>query len=204
MSGMIVGRTMRVGLTGETASMASREIVVVGASAGGVEALRAFVSALPRDLPAAVLVVLHLPRSSASALHKILSRSGPLPAGQAADGEAVRPGCVYVAPPDHHLLLRDGSVALTRGPQENGHRPAIDPLFRSAARHYGPRAVGVILSGTLDDGASGLAAIARRGGTAAVQDPAEALYPGMPVAALEQVPTAFVARAAELARTVAS
>ena len=175
-----------------------RNIVAVGASAGGVEALRALVGGLPPDYPGAVLVVLHIPRDSPSALPAILGRSGPLPAAHAVDGEPVRSGRIYVAPNDHHLLLIDGRLRLTRGPAENGHRPAVDPLFRSVARAAGPRAVGVVLSGSRDDGAAGLASVAGRGGTTVVQEPSDALYPGMPEAALAQVAADHVLPAAKL------
>jgi two-component system chemotaxis response regulator CheB len=164
-----------------------RDIVAVGASAGGVEALRGLVAGLPPDFPGAVLVVLHIPRDAPSALPAILDRSGPLPAQQAADGEPVRRGRIYVAPNDRHLLLFDGHLRLTRGPAENGHRPAVDPLFRSVARAAGRRAVGVVLSGSRDDGAAGLASIAAVGGITVAQEPSDALYPGMPTAALTAV-----------------
>jgi two-component system chemotaxis response regulator CheB len=172
--------------------MPNRDVVVIGASAGGVEALRAFVGGLPSDLPAAVLVVLHVPRSTPSALPSILDRSGPLKAATAVDGEPLTDGRIYVAAVDHHMLIIDGRVRLSRGPSENGHRPAIDPLFRSAAQAYGARTVGVVLSGSRDDGAAGLAAIVDSGGIAVVQDPADALHPSMPHAALEQVSTDHV------------
>jgi two-component system, chemotaxis family, protein-glutamate methylesterase/glutaminase len=175
-----------------------RDIVAAGASAGGVEALRSMVGGLPPDYAGVVLVVLHIPRDAPSALPAILDRCGPLPAVQARDGEAVRPGRIYVATNDHHLLLIDGHLRLTRGPAENGHRPAIDPLFRSVARAAGPRAVGVVLSGSRDDGAAGLASIAARGGTTVVQDPADALYAGMPEAALAHVTADHVLPAAKL------
>ncbi len=163
-------------------------VVVVGASAGGVEALRTFVAALPADLPAAVVVVLHIPPDAPSALAAILDRSGPLPARTVTHAERLRGGTVYAAPADHHVLLVDGHLHLSRGPRENGHRPALDPLFRSAAVEFGPCAIGVVLSGNRDDGAAGLAVLARQGGTAFAQDPSEALYPGMPGNAANLVP----------------
>jgi two-component system, chemotaxis family, protein-glutamate methylesterase/glutaminase len=173
-------------------------LIAMGASAGGVEALRSVVAGFPPSLPAAVLVVLHLPADAPSALPAILSRAGPLPAERAEDGQRPVPGRIYVAPANRHLLVLDGRLRLSLGPTENGHRPAVDPLFRSAARSWGAGAIGVVLSGARDDGAAGLCAIVRRGGTAVVQDPADALHPSMPLAALEQVETATVAPAAKL------
>ncbi len=164
-----------------------RDIIVIGASAGGVEALSQLVGQLPADLPASIFVVLHLPVHIPSLLPQILDRRGPLPVGHPADGESIRPERIYIAPPDFHLLLEPDRIRLIRGPRENGHRPAVDPMFRSAARSFGPRVVGVVLSGTLDDGTAGLAAIKQQGGLAIVQDPAEALYSGMPRSALESV-----------------
>ena len=164
-----------------------RDIIVIGASAGGVEALSQLARHLPADLPAAVFVVLHVPPYSPGLLPRILSRSRTLPASHPADGEAIRNGRITIAPPDHHLLLEGGRIRLTRGPRENGHRPAVDPLFRTAACSFGPRVVGVVLSGTLDDGTAGLAAIKQRDGVAVVQDPDEALYTGMPRSAMESV-----------------
>ena len=175
----------------------------MGASAGGVEALRAVVAGFPPDLPAVVLVVLHVPADAPSALPAILSRSGPLPAERAVDGQRPVPGRIYVAPADRHLLVLEGRLRLSLGPTENGHRPAVDPLFRSAARSQGRGVIGVVLSGARDDGAAGLCAIVRRGGTAVVQDPADALHPSMPRAALEQVDAARVAPAAKLGPVLA-
>lgn len=167
--------------------MPGHDIVVVGASAGGVETLVKLVEKLPADLPASVFVVLHIPAQNPSLMPEILSRSGRLKAVHPRDGEAIQQGCIYIAPPDLHLLVEQGHVHLLRGPKENRHRPAIDPLFRSAAAAYGPRVVGVVLTGSLDDGTAGLLAIKRLGGIAIVQDPADALYPSMPLNALEHV-----------------
>src|SRR5258708_10179011 len=172
--------------------MPGHDIIVIGASAGGVETLTRLVKALPADLPAAVFVVLHVSRHSNSALPKILSRAGKLPATHPRDGQAIVHGQIYVAPPDFHLLIREGSVHLVRGPTENGNRPAIDPLFRTAARAYGPRVVGVVLTGLLDDGSAGLYAIKSRGGVAVVQDPDDAVHGGMHGSAIENVKVAPV------------
>lgn len=175
-----------------------RDVVVVGASAGGVEALRAMVAGLPADLPAAILVVLHLPAGGTSALPEILARVCPLSVAGGRDGEPLRTGHVYVARPDHHLLTVDERVALSHGPTENGHRPAIDALFRSAVVAHGPAVTGVLLSGVLDDGVAGLSAIAGVGGTVIVQDPADALYRGMPDHALRLLTPDHVVPAAEI------
>jgi two-component system chemotaxis response regulator CheB len=164
-----------------------RDLVVIGASAGGVDTLVRLVSGLPRDLPAAVCVVLHIAPTSPSALAQILHRSGPLSCRQASDGDPLRPGEILVAPPDRHLVIEDNHVRLTVGPRENGHRPAVDTLFRSAASERDGRVIGVVLSGNRDDGTVGLAAIKARGGAAIVQDPDEALYAGMPSNALAHV-----------------
>ena len=155
-----------------------RDIVVVGASAGGVEALGTLVPGLPPELPAAVFVVLHVSPGGTSVLPQILSRKTRLQVSSARDGEAIERGHIYVAPPDHHLLMEADRVVVTRGPRENGVRPAIDPLFRSAARAYGSRVIGAVLSGTLDDGTAGLKMIADAGGACLVQS--DAIYPSMP------------------------
>lgn len=170
-----------------TSGAVGHDIVVIGASAGGVEALSTIVSSLPGDLPAAVFVVLHLAPGAISVLPEILSRRGPLEAVHPADGAEIERGRLYVAPPDHHLLIAENIVRVSRGPKENGHRPAIDPLFRTAARTYGPQVVGAVLSGNLDDGTIGLREVGRHGGATIVQDPEDALYPSMPVHAIEEV-----------------
>ena len=157
-----------------------RGVIAVGASAGGIEALKQLSASLSPDLPYAVLITLHMAAASPSVLAQIIDRSGPLPATQAVDGEHLRAGHVYVAVPDRHLLVRDHRIVVSRGPTEDGHRPAINPLMRSAAVAFGPRAIGVLLSGVLDDGVLGLAAIRSRGGVTVVQDPDDALFPDMP------------------------
>jgi len=176
--------------------MSSFAVIVVGASAGGLEPLRQIIQDLPVGLPAAVLVVLHI--GSASALPAILSRTGSLSAHHPVDGEALLPGRIYVAPPDLHLIVEDERVYLRRDPQENGHRPAIDPLFRSASLAYGPRTIGVVLSGALDDGAVGLALIKHKGGIAIVQDPDEAMFDSMPRSVLDLVDPDWVLPAARI------
>jgi two-component system chemotaxis response regulator CheB len=173
-------------------------VIVIGASAGGVEALQTLARGLPTDLDAAVFVVLHIPPFSRSRLPEILNRIGRLPARPAEDGEPIAPGRIYVAPPDRHLLVRLGRVELSKGPRENHSRPAIDPLFRSAARAYGSRAIGVVLSGALYDGSAGLLAVKARGGVAIVQDPDEAMAAGMPLSALRLVDVDHVAPAEEI------
>ncbi|QAT82222.1 CheB methylesterase [Corallococcus coralloides] len=167
--------------------MQRHDIIVIGASMGGVEALTALARQLPRDLAACVLLVLHVPAQHRSYLPEILSRSGPLPAHHPKDGEPLSQGRIYVAPNDRHLLVESDRVRVLKGPKENGHRPAVDPLFRSAASTYGSRVVGVVLTGALDCGTSGLMAVKREGGLAVVQDPRDALCPDMPRSALELV-----------------
>jgi two-component system chemotaxis response regulator CheB len=176
-----------------------RNIVVVGASAGGIEALSALLALLPADFPAAIFVVVHVSADSPGVLPTILARAGVLPVETARDGVAILPGRVYVALPDRHLLLEQGYIRITRGPKENRFRPAIDPLFRSAAQAYGERVIGVVLSGSLDDGTAGLWAIKDRGGLAIVQEPGEATYPSMPLSALRSVEVDHRVTIAEMA-----
>lgn len=175
-----------------------RDLIVIGASAGGVEALSELMQRLPANLPAAIFVVLHLSPQATSHLAEILSFRGPLRATQPRDGEAIQPGHIYVAPPDRHLLLEVGRVRVVRGPKENGFRPAVDPLFRSAALAYGSRVIGVVLTGALDDGSAGLWAIKRYGGMAVVQDPREAKFPSMPASALDYVQVDYCLPIAEI------
>jgi two-component system chemotaxis response regulator CheB len=180
----------------------NRDIVVVAASAGGLQPLRTLLSELPADLPAAVLVVLHVPTTGGRALPGILDRSGPLSAAAASDGERVQRGRVYVAPPDRHLLLIRDDVRLSHGPRQNGVRPAADPLFRSAALHAGPRVTAVVLSGTLDDAALGSATVERLGGQVVVQDPRDADYDSMPRSTIAVTDQPIVVPAVALAKEV--
>lgn len=182
----------------EESFAAGRDIIVVGASAGGVQALCNLMEGLPPGLPASVFVVLHIAPHGHSALPAILSRTGCLPASHPIDGERIEPGRVYVAPPDRHLAIDDGRIHLSRNASENGHRPAVDVLFRTAARAFGPRVVGVVLTGNLDDGTAGLAIIKRCGGVAVVQDPREADYPSMPECAIANVEVDHVLPVAEI------
>jgi two-component system chemotaxis response regulator CheB len=183
-------------------SEAHHDVVVIGASAGGVEALQRLMASIDDQLHAAFFVVLHLPTNAHSFLPKILSRTGCMPVQHAEHGLAPQPGHVYVAPPDSHLLLKHGAMHLLRGPTENGHRPAIDPLFRSAAESHGSRVIGIVLSGVLDDGTNGLLAIASHGGLTVAQDPDDALYPSMPKSAIDTVPVDMVAPADEIGRAL--
>lgn len=175
----------------------SESIVVLGASAGGVQSLQAVVGGLPGDVPGAVFVVLHIAGSQPSSLPEILTGSGPLPACHPTNGQKIATGQIYVAPPDHHLLIDRDSIAVTKGPKENRFRPSIDALFRSAAYNYGHQVIGVVLSGALDDGTSGLWSIKRLGGLTVVQDPTEASYDSMPLSAMAQVQVDYQKPAAD-------
>jgi two-component system, chemotaxis family, protein-glutamate methylesterase/glutaminase len=176
-----------------------RDVILVGASAGGVDAITRLVASLPADLHAAVLIVLHMapefPRSSFAAR---LNSVGPLRVAEALDGELIQKNRVYLCVPDRHLLLDGGRIRLSRGPKENHARPCVDALFRSAAQACGPRAIGIVLTGQLDDGTAGLWAIKDRGGLALVQDPAEALYRSMPASALRQVAVDYTLKISEM------
>jgi two-component system chemotaxis response regulator CheB len=167
--------------------LTGHDIVVIGTSAGGLKALSAVISVLPADFGAAVFVVQHLAPDKKSYLPKLLGDISDLPVSSPADGETFLPGHVYVAAPDHHLLLNGDRIRVMRGPQENRFRPSIDALFRSAARSFGSRVIGVVLTGYLDDGTVGLQTIKKRGGITVVQDPDEAEYPSMPRIALRYV-----------------
>lgn len=179
--------------------MPNRDIVAIGASAGGVGALLYLAERLPADLPAAILVTLHLPSHRRSVLDELLSRAGPLPAKFATDGERLKHGQIYIAPPDRHLLVETERLLLASGPRENNSRPALDPMLRSVAVCCGARAVGVVLTGTLGDGASGLWAIGRCGGVSVVQHPDDAAFPEMPENALRMIQPDHVVRLKDMA-----
>lgn len=182
--------------------MPRRDIIVIGGSAGALPGLIQVVGQLPADLPAALFVVIHFSPQSRSHLSAILSRAGSLPAVDARDGEAILPGRIYVAQPDRHMLIQDGHIYLQRGARENRFRPAIDPLFRSAARAHRSRVIGVLLSGQLSDGVMGLMAIRLQGGVAIVQDPREAPSPSMPRTALEHDAVDYTLPVQEMAAAI--
>jgi two-component system, chemotaxis family, protein-glutamate methylesterase/glutaminase len=184
--------------------MPERDIVVMGASAGGVEALRETVRGLRPDIRASFFIVLHFPPFQKSHLPGILSRVGPLPAVHPNNGDVIQLRHIYVAPPDRHLLVRDGRIELWRGPKENYTRPAINPLFKSAAETYGPRVIGVILTGLLDDGTAGLIEIKRRGGIGVVQDPDEAMFSSMPISALKRDHVDYSVKLSEMAKLLST
>ena len=179
-------------------------VVAMGASAGGVTALTQLVASLPADLPAAVMVVLHITATGPSLLPEILTRAGDLPARHATDGDAIEACRIYVAPPDQHLLVDGATVRVTRSPRENGVRPSVDLLFRSVARGRGSRSVAVVLSGMLDDGTAGLAAVGERGGRTIVQDPDDAIFPSMPENAKRYAAPEFVVPVSEMGALIAS
>ncbi|HKY41820.1 MAG TPA: chemotaxis protein CheB [Pyrinomonadaceae bacterium] len=179
--------------------MATRDTIVIGASAGGVQALTKLVGALPPNLPAAVFIVLHIRPDAPSLLPSILSRESKLKVTHPVDGEEIKRGRVYVAPPDHHLLLEPGYVRLVHGPKENLHRPSIDALFRSAARFAGTRTIGVVLTGARDDGTAGMRWIKQRGGIAIVQDPSEAPFPSMPLSVMRDIKVDYSLPLSEIA-----
>jgi two-component system, chemotaxis family, protein-glutamate methylesterase/glutaminase len=184
--------------------MSMRRIVVIGTSAGALDALRVVIPALPSDFPAPICIVVHTSPQSPGILGSILARATTLHAANATDGERLRAGRIYVAPPDFHLTVEPGRVRVTRGPRENGFRPAIDPLFRSAAQVFGPGAIGVILTGNLDDGVAGLWAIKQLGGAVVIQDPADAMFPALPTHAMRHVPTEHVLPLADIASRLVS
>jgi two-component system, chemotaxis family, protein-glutamate methylesterase/glutaminase len=165
--------------------MIPRDIVVVGASAGGIEVIAAILRDLPADFPASMFIVVHIAPQSPGYLAEIFDRAGPLPVANARNGEVFARGRVYLAPPDRHLVLEaTGHTRVARGPRVNRARPAVDPLFQSAARAFGQRVIGVVLSGGLDDGSAGLRSIKMCGGTTVVQEPLDATVTSMPMHAL--------------------
>ncbi|QPC81732.1 chemotaxis protein CheB [Phototrophicus methaneseepsis] len=178
------------------------DIIVIGASAGGVEALIQLVQSLPADLPAAMFIVLHVASGGASVLPQILTDKGHIPAVHPQSGDSIENGKIYVAPNDHHLIIDDGVVVLSNGPRENGFRPAVDSLFRTAANTYGSRVVGVILTGLLDNGSAGLVSVKRQGGIAIVQDPEDAMFSSMPESALKVVQADYVLPLAQIPETL--
>ncbi|MFL5686517.1 MAG: chemotaxis protein CheB [Chloroflexota bacterium] len=177
-------------------------VLLIGASAGGIEPLIAVAEHLPADLPASVLVVVHIPPDAESRLPEILQRRSGMRVGHAVDGEALRDGRIFVAPPDRHLIVDDGRVRVVRGPRQNRHRPAIDALLRTAAQAHGPDVVAVILSGAAGDGVAGALIVANRGGRVIVQDPGDALFESMPRNVLAAVPAAMTLPADRIADAV--
>jgi two-component system, chemotaxis family, protein-glutamate methylesterase/glutaminase len=184
--------------------MANRDIVAIGTSAGGVAALLYLVKQFPSDFPAAVLITIHVPSDFRSGLDEVLTRAGPLPASFGSDGDPLKPGRIYLAPPDRHLIAEGDQLALGTGPPENWARPAIDPMLRSVAVCCGPRAIGLVLTGTLCDGASGLHSISHCGGIAVVQDPTEAAFAEMPLRALNQGDPHYVVSLSEIPSLLAN
>ena len=176
-----------------------RNIIVVGAAAGGLEALDRLIGQLPTDLPASIFIVQHMdPHNSGEPLFRRLSRHQAFHPKLAEDGDRFKPGHLYIAPPDNHLLLRKSRLLVTKGARENRNRPGIDPLFRSAAVAHGSRVIGVVLTGMMDDGTAGLIAIKRCGGVTVVQDPRDAAYSGMPMSALDNADVDYCVSIAEM------
>jgi two-component system chemotaxis response regulator CheB len=183
--------------------MVTHDLIVIGTSSGGFEALRTLAGGLPKNFPAAILIVIHLSPQSPYVLPLMLSRASQVVVAETVDKTRIEPGKIYIAPPDHHMLVEGSDIRLTKGPKENRFRPAIDPLFRTAASSYGPRVVGVILTGMLDDGTAGLAVVKEHGGITVVQDPKDALYPSMPQSALRYVGAHYVLPLSEMALLLA-
>jgi two-component system chemotaxis response regulator CheB len=196
--------TFRIESEMVTQAVQKRDIIVIGGSAGALDPLRTLLAHLLGDLPATLFVVIHIPSDFPSLLPEILSRAGPLRAIHPCDGQRIERSMIYVSPPDHHLLVDNGIIRVVHGQRENHHRPAIDPLFRSAARVYGNRVAGVLLSGRLNDGSAGLMAVKMRGGLAVVQEPAEASYPEMPRQAIQHSGADFVLPVEEIAELLKS
>jgi two-component system, chemotaxis family, protein-glutamate methylesterase/glutaminase len=184
--------------------MTNRDILTIGTSAGGVEALAFLVKGFQPNLPAAVLITIHLPSDFHSTLDEIFSRSGPVPATFATDRQPLRKGRIYIAPPGRHLVVHGDQLSVGVGPRENNARPAIDPMLRSVALCCGHRTIGVVLTGTLSDGASGLRTLSLCGGITVVQDPSDAAFPEMPKMALERARPDYVVRLADMPRLLES
>lgn len=182
--------------------MSRHEVIVIGASAGGVASLWQLVQGLPNNLPAAVFVVVHISAKYPSSLPNILQKSGKLPVSHAVDSAEIEPGRIYIAPPDRHLLIKPQYMRVVFGPKENRFRPAIDPLFRTAALAYGERVVGVVLSGALNDGTAGLIEIKEQGGVAIAQDPREAMFSSMPESAIKYANVDYILPIAGIASTL--
>jgi len=182
--------------------VAKRNIVVIGGSSGSFEVFKRVARGLPKDLDASIFIVWHMAPNVRGVLPRVLSDAGPMNAVEAREGEKIEPGRIYVARPDHHLVIDDGHMLVSRGPKENRFRPAVDPLFRSAAYSYGRRVIGVVTSGSLDDGSSGLLEIKKRGGVAIVQDPREAETPSMPENAINAVGPDHIVQSEDIAKWI--
>lgn len=179
--------------------MSRHDVIVIGASAGGVASLWQLVQGLPNNLAAAIFVVVHVSAKHPSSLPNILQKSGKLPSVHAVDGAQIKPGCIYIAPPDRHLLIKPQCMRVVFGPKENRFRPAIDPLFRTAALTYGERVVGVVLSGALNDGTAGVIEIKEQGGIVIAQDPREAMFSSMPESAIQHADVDYILPVADIA-----